>query len=171
MLTTTQSLTQEHLDSVWAVIEKVRQQGAPRRGMRRGLCTRAGCARMLPLQCACAVDVHAALMRIAPSPAACRSLHACMQRQYARHTPLCLPDCTSTPRTTQEDTYDAVKGHVFDLLAEVALRCAPQQLEMLLARVERWTAGGGTDTQRLLGLLVAMAQSDKEARAPCCAIT
>jgi hypothetical protein len=62
----------------------------------------------------------------------------------------------------QEDTYEAVKTHMFDLLAEIASRFLPNQLDMLFAKLENAQQRSTQDTQRLLGLLQHLAASDKE---------
>lgn len=62
----------------------------------------------------------------------------------------------------QEDTYEAVKTHMFDLLAEIASRFGPSQLDMLFAKLERAQERSTQDMQRLLGLLQHLAQNDSE---------
>ncbi|KAF6260179.1 hypothetical protein COO60DRAFT_1700419 [Scenedesmus sp. NREL 46B-D3] len=64
--------------------------------------------------------------------------------------------------TEKEDTYEAVKTHMFDLLAEIASRFLPNQLDMLFAKLENAQQRSTQDTQRLLGLLQHLAASDKE---------
>lgn len=62
----------------------------------------------------------------------------------------------------QEDAYDAVKTHMFDLLAAVASECQPSQLDMLFAKLERRQARSVQDLERLLALLESLADSDSE---------
>lgn len=62
----------------------------------------------------------------------------------------------------QEDAYDAVKTHMFDLLAAVASECQPSQLDMLFAKLERRQTHSVQDTERLLALLESLAESDNE---------
>lgn len=62
----------------------------------------------------------------------------------------------------QEDTYEAVKQHMFDLLAEIASRFSRNQLDMLFAKLQAARQRSTQDTQRLLGLLQHLAASDKE---------
>jgi hypothetical protein len=51
---------------------------------------------------------------------------------------------------------------MFDLLAEIASRFSPNQLDMLFAKLENAQQRSTQDTQRLLGLLQHLAASDKE---------
>eukprot|EP00882_Tetradesmus_deserticola_P005884 GHRQ01006196.1.p1 GENE.GHRQ01006196.1~~GHRQ01006196.1.p1 ORF type:complete len:603 (+),score=271.77 GHRQ01006196.1:248-2056(+) len=64
--------------------------------------------------------------------------------------------------TEKEDTYEAVKAHMFGLLAEIASRSLPNQLDMLFAKLEAAQQRSSQDTARLLGLLQHLAASDKE---------
>ncbi|WIA22029.1 hypothetical protein OEZ85_004379 [Tetradesmus obliquus] len=64
--------------------------------------------------------------------------------------------------TEKEDTYEAVKQHMFDLLAEIASRFSRNQLDMLFAKLQAARQRSTQDTQRLLGLLQHLAASDKE---------
>lgn len=68
----------------------------------------------------------------------------------------------------QEDAYDAVKTHMFDLLAAVAAECQPAQLDMLFAKLERRQARSVQDTERLLALLESLAESDTDVSVCCC---
>jgi hypothetical protein len=51
---------------------------------------------------------------------------------------------------------------MFDLLAELASRFLPNQLDMLFAKLENAQQRSTQDTLRLLGLLQHLAASDKE---------
>jgi hypothetical protein len=62
----------------------------------------------------------------------------------------------------QEDAYDAVKTHMFELLAAVAAVCQPSQLDMLFAKLERRQARSVQDAVRLLTLLATLADGDHE---------
>lgn len=62
----------------------------------------------------------------------------------------------------QEDAYDAVKTHMFELLAAVAAVCQPSQLDMLFAKLERRQARSVQDAERLLTLLATLAEGDHE---------
>lgn len=62
----------------------------------------------------------------------------------------------------QEDAYDAVKTHMFDLLAAIASVCQPSQLDMLFDKLERHQARDVQDTERLLALLDSLAEGDTE---------
>eukprot|EP00879_Flechtneria_rotunda_P017730 GHRR01018586.1.p1 GENE.GHRR01018586.1~~GHRR01018586.1.p1 ORF type:complete len:506 (+),score=147.82 GHRR01018586.1:302-1819(+) len=64
--------------------------------------------------------------------------------------------------TEKEDTYEAVKTHMFDLLAEIASRFVPSQLNMLFAKLERSQDRSVQHTARVLRLLQHLARSDKE---------
>lgn len=68
----------------------------------------------------------------------------------------------------QEDAYDAVKTHMFDLLAAIASVCQPSQLDMLFAKLERHQARDVQDTERLLALLESLADGDTEVRSWFC---
>lgn len=61
----------------------------------------------------------------------------------------------------QEDTYEAVKTHMFELLGELAACFVPEQLNMLFAKLERSQERSVQDTKRLLTLLQHLAQSDR----------
>eukprot|EP00878_Enallax_costatus_P022845 GHUV01024275.1.p1 GENE.GHUV01024275.1~~GHUV01024275.1.p1 ORF type:complete len:537 (+),score=158.41 GHUV01024275.1:657-2267(+) len=62
----------------------------------------------------------------------------------------------------KEDTYEAVKTHMFELLGELAACFVPEQLNMLFAKLERRQERSVQDTKRLLTLLQHLALSDKE---------
>lgn len=69
---------------------------------------------------------------------------------------------SATALHMQEDNYEAVKNHMFDLLAEIASHFVPSQLDMLFAKLERRPNSSVQDTSRLLGLLQHLAASDNE---------
>eukprot|EP00775_Hariotina_reticulata_P001572 gene1572-1911_t len=98
------------------------------------------------------------------------------QRQYVQEVQGIMVVLTQTQRLTpehldvmwavieKEDNYEAVKNHMFDLLAEIASHFVPSQLDMLFAKLERRPNSSVQDTSRLLGLLQHLAASDNEVR-------
>jgi hypothetical protein len=201
-LTMNQFLAPEHLDMLWAVTEKVRQQQRQHLHLAP---TRANiwltvhalalwhCMFLLQDTCG-AVEGHSLVAKTA--------LNVCRLSEHANHqTTLCschalaggdmrssqhsFLNCSLQPPVffppnqqamlpltatnlrllclcLQEDTYEAVKTHMFDLLAEIASRFLPNQLDMLFAKLENAQQRSTQDTQRLLGLLQHLAASDKE---------
>lgn len=85
--------------------------------------------------------------------------------------PLCFPPRRTRALTLrdlsllcdlQEDAYDAVKSHMFDLLAVVASKCQSSQLDMLFAKLERRQVHNVQDAERLLALLEKLSAGDKQ---------
>jgi hypothetical protein len=72
--------------------------------------------------------------------------------------------CWHASCAVQEDAYDAVKTHMFELLAAVAAVCQPSQLDMLFAKLERRQARSVQDAERLLTLLETLADGDHEVK-------
>lgn len=62
----------------------------------------------------------------------------------------------------QEDTHEAVKTHMFELLGKLAASFVPSQLDMLFGKLERRQERSLQDTKRLLMLLQQLAESDSD---------
>jgi hypothetical protein len=67
--------------------------------------------------------------------------------------------------TVQEDTYEAVKTNVYDMMAQVASHFSPDQLDMLFSKLQPNKERSLLDTLKLAELLKRLAASDSEVSA------